>query len=159
MPAAGLRLLKWSARWIAVAGATLFASAADPVAVWIAFTEVHSSHSPSGTVKYVDLLVGSNETATPPRVFSVSVELVTSDAKRRVICRASEALTTALRPHAVRPLRVQIVQKKEGEPEKHTVAATAAWMVGGNAPSEGTAENETTLEVARGATVQCMRRR
>lgn len=156
------RLMRGVARWVAAAGVTLVASAAgDPPAVWVAFTPVHRASAGAEGTRHVDLLIGSNETESPARVFAVTVDLTASDARGRVVCRASAALRSSLRPDAARPLRVQVRHRLDSEEEgagEYTIAATAAWKSEGTPEWRGTSVNRTTIESPDGATVQCLKR-
>lgn len=94
---------------IAVAVCLLVAgvATAEDLNVYVGFTGIQSVSVSGGTLRHVDLHIGSNETAASAQAHTIFTTLGVKNANGASVCNNSLEFTSKVRP-AVRPLRFQV---------------------------------------------------
>lgn len=84
---------------------------AEDLNVYVGFTGIESVRVSGGTLRSVDLHIGSNETASAAEAHTIFATLVVKNANGASVCNSSLEFTSKVRP-AVRPLRFQVFYPK-----------------------------------------------
>ena len=120
--------------------------AADEIDLWIGFSGVQSQAIAAttaegrreGQIKYVDVVVGSNETPAQAKVHPLEVHLSVSTAEGQ--CSVSSAVATRVKP-SVSVLRFQVFYQNNERSSSPVEYMLRTWIRNSSDPQGSTANN------------------
>jgi hypothetical protein len=92
---------------VALALISIGSMAADPLNFYVGFTGVQTQDASGGKIRYVNVMVGSNEETSQADAYTTFFQLGVRGPDGTIVCNTGVELTTKVRP-AVQPLRFQI---------------------------------------------------